>query len=141
MDENATLREAHRHASEIEDEISKLPGAASQSGPAQVIVHIEPLGTHIPAADSRAGEMKELGRAIEEYINTLVREYHELVDCHEVHAHRVENKILVACHCAMDGNLPITEIHDATAALEDRVREQFPQIFRVSIHPEPVEER
>jgi divalent metal cation (Fe/Co/Zn/Cd) transporter len=63
------------------------------------------------------------------------------VDCHEVHAHRVENKILVACHCAMDGNLPITEIHDATAALEDRVKEQFPQIFRVSIHPEPVEER
>jgi divalent metal cation (Fe/Co/Zn/Cd) transporter len=117
VDENATLREAHRHASEIEDEISKLPGAASQSGPAQVIVHIEPLGTHIPAADSRAGEMKDLGRAIEEYINTLVREYHELVDCHEVHAHRVENKILVACHCAMDGNLPITEIHDATAAL------------------------
>jgi cation diffusion facilitator family transporter len=141
VDESATLREAHRHASELEEEISNLPGAASQSGPAQVIVHIEPLGTHIPSADSSAGEMKELGRAIEEYINTLVRENHELVDCHEVHAHRVENKILVACHCAMDGNLPITEIHDATAVLEDRVKEKFPQIFRVSIHPEPVEER
>jgi divalent metal cation (Fe/Co/Zn/Cd) transporter len=37
--------------------------------------------------------------------------------------------------------LPITEIHDATAALEDRVKEKFSQIFRVSIHPEPVEER
>jgi len=140
VDEHATLREAHRHASEIEEEISNLP-AASQVGPAQVIVHIEPLGTHIPSADSSAGEMKELGRAIEGYINTLVREYHELVDCHEVHVRRVENKILVACHCAMDGNLPITEIHDATAALEDRVKEKFPQIFRVSIHPEPVEER
>ena len=141
VDEQATLREAHRHASELEEEISALPAASSQSGPAQVNVHIEPLGTHIPAADSRAGEMKELARSIEEYINTLVRDYHELVDCHEVHAHRVENKILVACHCAMDGNLPITEIHDATAALEDRVKEHFPQIFRVSIHPEPVEER
>jgi divalent metal cation (Fe/Co/Zn/Cd) transporter len=85
--------------------------------------------------------MKELASAIETYINTLPGEYHELVDCHEVHAHRVENKILVACHCAMDGNLPITEIHDATGALEDRVKEKFPQIFRVSIHPEPVEER
>jgi cation diffusion facilitator family transporter len=141
VDENSTLREAHRHASELEEEISKLPGASSQSGPAQVNVHIEPLGTHIPAADSSAGEMKELARAIETYINTLPIEYHELVDCHEVHAHRVENKILVACHCAMDGNLPITEIHDATGALEDRVKEKFPQIFRVSIHPEPVEER
>jgi divalent metal cation (Fe/Co/Zn/Cd) transporter len=27
-----------------------------------------------------------------------------------------------------------------TAALEDRVKEAFPQIFRVTIHPEPAEE-
>jgi divalent metal cation (Fe/Co/Zn/Cd) transporter len=35
--------------------------------------------------------------------------------------------------------LPITRIHDVTAALEDRVKEHFPQIFRVTIHPEPPE--
>jgi divalent metal cation (Fe/Co/Zn/Cd) transporter len=28
-----------------------------------------------------------------------------------------------------------------TAALENRVKEMFPQIYRVTIHPEPVEER
>jgi len=28
-----------------------------------------------------------------------------------------------------------------TAALEDRVKEKFPQIARVTIHPEPVDER
>jgi cation diffusion facilitator family transporter len=141
VDEKATLREAHRRASELEEEIGTLPGAVSEKGPAHVNVHIEPLGAHIPDADSRAGEMKDLARAIEDYINSLVHEFHELVDCHEVRAHRVENKILVACHCAMDGNLPITEIHDVTATLEDRVKEHFPQIVRVSIHPEPVEER
>ena len=52
-----------------------------------------------------------------------------------------ERKILVSCHCAMDGSLPITQIHDVTGALEDRVKEKFPQIARVTIHPEPVEER
>ena len=31
-------------------------------------------------------------------------------------------------------------VHDITAALEDRVKERFPQIFRLTIHPEPVEE-
>jgi divalent metal cation (Fe/Co/Zn/Cd) transporter len=51
-----------------------------------------------------------------------------------------ERKILVSCHCAMDGGLPITQIHDVTGALEDRVKENFPQIARVTIHPEPVEE-
>ena len=53
---------------------------------------------------------------------------------------QVQHKILVSCHCSMDGGLPITHVHDVTAALEDRVKEQFPQIFRVTIHPEPVEE-
>ncbi len=144
VDEHSTLREAHRRASELEDAIRLLPAVQSRANPlqpAQVNVHIEPLGTHIAAADSAAGEMKSLARAVEDYINSLVTEYHELVDCHEVHVHRVENKILAACHCAMNGDLPITEIHDVTVALEDRVKEKFPQIFRVNIHPEPVEER
>jgi divalent metal cation (Fe/Co/Zn/Cd) transporter len=57
-----------------------------------------------------------------------------------VHVRSVDHKILVSCHCAMDGSLPITEVHDITAALEDRVKERFPQIFRLTIHPEPVEE-
>jgi divalent metal cation (Fe/Co/Zn/Cd) transporter len=41
----------------------------------------------------------------------------------------------------MRGALPITQVHDVTAALEDRVKEKFPQINRVTIHPEPVEEK
>jgi divalent metal cation (Fe/Co/Zn/Cd) transporter len=41
----------------------------------------------------------------------------------------------------MSGDLPITEVHDVIGALEDRVKEKFPQISRVTIHPEPVEER
>jgi hypothetical protein len=40
----------------------------------------------------------------------------------------------------MDGSLPITQIRDVTGALEDRVKEHFPQIAQATIHPEPVEE-
>jgi divalent metal cation (Fe/Co/Zn/Cd) transporter len=40
----------------------------------------------------------------------------------------------------MDGGLPITQVHDITAKLEDRVKERFPQIYRLTIHPEPIEE-
>ena len=57
-----------------------------------------------------------------------------------MHVRSVEHRVLVSCHCAMDGNLPITEVHDFTALLENRVKEQFPQISRLTIHPEPVEE-
>src|ERR1700690_1431866 len=131
VDEGASLREAHRRASELEEDILK------ETDPrALVNIHIEPLGAKIGGAE----EMKELARTVQDFLNSLQSEYHELTDCHEVHVRSVDHKILVSCHCAMDGSLPITEVHDITAALEDRVKERFPQIFRLTIHPEPVEE-
>jgi divalent metal cation (Fe/Co/Zn/Cd) transporter len=41
----------------------------------------------------------------------------------------------------MDDSLSITAIHDVTGILEQRVREKFPQIARVTIHPEPPDPR
>ena len=132
VDENASLREAHERATELEEEIRR----ATDQG-TRINIHIEPLGARIGGAE----EMTELSRAVQDFLNSLLAaEYHELVDCHEVHARSVEDRILVSCHCRMDGNLPITQVHDLTAILESRVKERFPQIFRVTIHPEPVEE-
>ena len=131
VEEGSSLREAHRRATELENEILK----AAEPG-ARVNIHIEPLGVKIGGAE----EMKELSRAVQDFLNSLQSEYHELTDCHDVRVRSADHKILVSCHCAMDGSLPITEVHDITAALEDRVKERFPQIFRLTIHPEPVEE-
>lgn len=131
VDEASTLREAHRQASLLEEDIHR----ATQPG-ARVNIHIEPAGAKIAGAE----ELKDLSRSVQNFLNSLQSEYHELVDCHDVHVRSVDHKILVSCHCAMDGGLPITEVHDVTAALEDRVKERFAQIFRVTIHPEPVEE-
>jgi cation diffusion facilitator family transporter len=131
VDEGASLREAHRRATELEEDIHKAADPA-----ARINIHIEPQGIRISGAE----EMKDLSRSVQDFLNSLQSEYHELLDCHEVHVRSVDHKILVSCHCAMDGALPITEVHDITAALEDRVKERFPQIFRLTIHPEPVEE-
>jgi cation diffusion facilitator family transporter len=131
VDEKASLREAHRRATELEADIL----SASDPG-ALVNIHIEPLGAHIPGAE----EMKGLSRSVQNFLNSLPAEYKELANCHEVHVRTVEHRILVSCHCVMDGGLPITKVHDITAKLEDRVKERFPQINRLTIHPEPVEE-
>jgi cation diffusion facilitator family transporter len=136
VDENLSLREAHRQATELEEEIRKL-----RDGSTDVNIHIEPLGRHIATPDAGAGEMKQLSRAIEDFLNTLPSEFDELVNCHDVRVRQVEHHILASCHCTMRGALPITQVHDVTAALEDRVKEKFPQIYRVTIHPEPVEEK
>jgi cation diffusion facilitator family transporter len=134
VDEQLTLREAHRQATRLEDGIRGL-----RSGPTEVNIHIEPLGWRIATPDSGIGEMKQLSRAIEEFLNRLPAEYDELVNCHDVRVRQVEHRILVSCHCAMKSLLPITEVHDVTAVLEDRVKENFPHIYRVTIHPEPAE--
>src|SRR3984957_936131 len=134
VDEQLSLRDAHRQASELEDDIRELRG-----GPMEVTIHIEPLGRHIAIPDSGAGEMKQLSQAIEQFTNNLSSEYDELVNCHDVRVRQVDHRIVVTCHCTMKSALPITEVHDVTAALEDRVKEKFPQIYRVTIHPEPLE--
>jgi cation diffusion facilitator family transporter len=131
VDERSSLRDAHRQATALEEEIK------AETGPeTRVNIHIEPLGVGIASAE----EMKGLSRAVQDFLNALPSEYPQLIDCHEVHVRSVEHRILVSCHCAMDGSLPITEVHDFTLLLEDRVKEQFPQISRLTIHPEPVEE-
>ena len=134
VDENLSLREAHRQATELEGEILKI-----RDGSADVNIHIEPLGRHIATPDAGIGEMKQLSHLVEGFINTLPAEFDELVNCHDVHVRQVEHHILASCHCTMKGALPITQVHDVTAALEDRVKEKFPQIARVTIHPEPAE--
>ena len=136
VDENLSLREAHRQASELEDQIREL-----RDGAVDVNIHIEPLGRHIATPDAGLGEMKQLAKAIEDFLNRLPAEFDELVNCHDVRVRQVERHILVSCHCTMKSELPITQVHDVTAALEDRVKEKFQQIYRVTIHPEPAEDR
>jgi cation diffusion facilitator family transporter len=134
VDENLSLREAHRRATELEEGIRSL-----RDGHAEVNIHIEPLGRHIATPDTRAGEMRQLEVAVETFLNRMPSEYEELLGCHDVRVRQVEHHTLVSCHCVMKSDLPITRIHDVTAALEDRVKERFPQIARVTIHPEPPE--
>jgi cation diffusion facilitator family transporter len=131
VDERSSLRDAHREATALEEEIQRETGTGTR-----VNIHIEPQGARISSAE----EMKELSRAVQDFLNSLPGEYPQLIDCHEVHVRSVEHRILVSCHCAMDGNLPITEVHDFTAVLENRVKEHFPHVYRLTIHPEPVEE-
>jgi len=131
VDEQASLREAHRRATELERDI--LQATDPQ---AFVNIHIEPLGARVPGAE----EMTDLSASIQEFLVSIQSQFHPSAKCHDVHVRNVEHRTLVSCHCALDGSLPITQVHDLMAALEDRVKERFPQIFRVTIHPEPLEE-
>ena len=132
IDPHLSLKEAHQQATELEEQIREL-----RQEPTEVNIHIEPLGTAISVPNTGAEDLRELARAIEAFLNRLPAEYHELLNSHNVVVRQVEHHILASCHCVMRSELPVTQVHDVTAALEDRVKENFPQIYRVTIHPEP----
>ncbi len=136
VDPHLSLKEAHQQATALENEIRDL-----RQEPTEVNIHIEPLGTAISLSDAGAGNLRGLAQSIEGFLNSLPAEYHELISSHAVLARQVDHHILASCHCVMKSELPITEVHDVTAALEDRVKEKFPQIYRVTIHPEPQEDQ
>jgi cation diffusion facilitator family transporter len=131
VDERLSLSQAHHRASRLEEDIRRELALDSE-----INIHIEPLGVRIASAQ----EMKDLQLAVQRHIEQIRAEYPEVADCHQVTVRGVEHRILVSCHCALEGELPITRVHDITAALEDRVRRRFPRIDRVTIHPEPVDE-
>jgi cation diffusion facilitator family transporter len=135
VDEKLSLREAHRRATELEEDIR---ASAAEGRVPEVTIHIEPAapGTRIPAAQ----EQDELAAAVLHFLNSLRPQYQGLVNCHAVKVRSVDGRVVVSCHFAMDGELPITRVHDITQALEDRAREKFHQIDRITIHPEPTEE-
>jgi len=135
LDPHLSLKEAHQQATRLEEQIREL-----RQEPTEVNIHIEPLGTAISVPDSGKEDLRDLARAIEAFLNGLPAEYHELVNSHNVIVRQVEHHILASCHCVMRSELPVTEVHDVAGALEDRVKEKFPQIARITIHPEPQEE-
>jgi cation diffusion facilitator family transporter len=134
VDENLSLGEAHRQATDLENAIAAL---GNDSHKLDVNIHIEPLGRHISTPEIGVGEMRQLEMAVESFLNQMHLNYDELINCHDVRVRQVDHHILVSCHCIMKSDYSVTRIHDVLAALEDLVKERFPQISRVTIHPEP----
>ena len=132
VEETLTLREAHALADRVEKEIYReLPQVS------QINTHIETLDNAIPTGE----ELEELAHALERHLADAPCHFPDLLDCHDLQVRRVEGKIIASLHATFDGTLPITRVHDITQQLEARLHRHFPQIFRLTIHTEPPEER
>ena len=71
------------------------------------------------------------------YAMDLARETPGVLDCHSVEAYRVGGNVVVRMHCTVDSNLSVARVHDITEELGFKFRKAFPQISKISIHPEP----
>ncbi|MFQ5927766.1 MAG: cation transporter dimerization domain-containing protein, partial [Terriglobia bacterium] len=132
VDASLSLRQAHALATRLEQDVhGEFPEIDA------INTHIEPHRAGIRPGDPLA----ELGHALEVHFAALCREFPEVRDLHNLQVRRVEGHIVVSCHAVVDGALPVSRVHDLTTELELRLRERFPQLYRVTIHSEPPEER
>jgi divalent metal cation (Fe/Co/Zn/Cd) transporter len=49
----------------------------------------------------------------------------------------VNGRVYVSCHCTFPDEMPLSQVHDLSTALETRFKQEAPELFRVLIHPEP----
>lgn len=127
LDETLKLKDAHDRVTELEADIrAKVPEIDS------ILTHIESEPATIETA-----EHLEANADLERRMKEAVSDFPGILDMHEVVFKRVGEKRYVSCHCTMDDELPMSRVHDLMTALEIRIKNMDPNLFRVLIHPEP----
>ncbi len=129
LEEKRPLREAHAFITNLEAEIRHgVPEIDS------VLTHIESEPATIEQPEEEAVE----DRRIEQALRSAAAGLPEIVDVHAVTVGRTRDHIHVTCHCTLPDELPMSRVHEAITALEDRFKLECPEVFRVTVHPEPV---
>lgn len=127
LDERLTLKDAHDQVTMLESDIrGDVPEIYS------ILTHIESEPSTIEAGNP---ELRDA--TLEKKLKTIVAEFPEIVDMHEVQLKRVRGRLYVSCHCTMSDELPLWRVHDIQTELEIRFKQAAPELFRVLIHPEP----
>ncbi len=129
LDENMPLLHAHEFVSAMEAEILREAPEIDL-----VLTHIESE----PATIEQPEEIVEVDRKIEYALRATARHFVEIMDVHEIVVGRTVDHILLSCHCTLPDGLPMRRVHEVITALEDRFKLECPEVYRVTIHPEPV---
>jgi cation diffusion facilitator family transporter len=129
LEEHLALREAHSFVTTLEAEILRnVPEIDS------VLTHIESE----PATIEQPEESVIEDRKIEQALRSAAAALSEIVDVHAIAVGRTRDHISLTCHCTLPDELPMQRVHEVITELEDRFKLECPEVYRVTIHPEPV---
>ena len=129
LDETMPLMAAHEFVCALEAEILREAPEIDT-----VLTHIESE----PATIEQPDEMVEEDRKIESALRATAKQFKDIIDVHEIMVGRAGEHISVSCHCTLPDDLPMQRVHLAITELEDRFKLECPEVYRVTIHPEPV---
>jgi divalent metal cation (Fe/Co/Zn/Cd) transporter len=129
LDEGLPLLTAHDFVCTLESEI--LREVPEIDG---VLTHIESE----PATIEQPEETVEEDRRISQAMLATAALLPEIIDVHEIVVGRTGEHIHLSCHCTLPDQLTMARVHEVITALEDRFKLVCPEVYRVTIHPEPV---
>ncbi|MGA2672692.1 MAG: cation diffusion facilitator family transporter [Terracidiphilus sp.] len=128
LDETLPLLAAHSFVSAMEAEILRETPEIDA-----VLTHIESE----PATIEQPDEVDAEDRKIESALLSTAAHFPEIVDVHEIKVGRNGEHIHLSCHCTLPDDLTMQRVHLVITALEDRFKLECPEVYRVTIHPEP----
>jgi len=127
LEEHLTLKQAHDMVTLLEAQVrGVVPEIAT------ILTHIESEPNTIETGDKIVHDA-----ALEAKLRALSPEFPEILDIHEVIIKHVRGLLYLSCHCTMPDDMPLTRVHDVSTALEIRLKQVAPQLFKVLIHTEP----
>ena len=127
LDERMSLTEAHDRVTRLEGEMrADIPQIAS------ILTHIESEPATIQTSDG----MFE-SPVFERRVQGVTKGFPEVIDTHDLVFKRVGGRLYLSLHCTMKDELPLSRVHDVQTAMESKIRQELPDVFRVLIHPEP----
>ncbi|HUY94041.1 MAG TPA: cation diffusion facilitator family transporter [Terracidiphilus sp.] len=128
LNENMSLVEAHSFVTAMEAEILREAPEIDS-----VLTHIESE----PATIEQPEEIRVNDRRIEQAMRSAAAEFSEIMDVHQIEVRRASDHIDLSCHCTLPDNMTMQRVHEVITALEDRFKQECPEVRRVTIHPEP----
>jgi Dimerisation domain of Zinc Transporter len=79
----------------------------------------------------------EQDRRLEKDLRGVAKTLPEIIDIHDVVVSRMGDHLHLSCHCTLPDDLPMHKVHDVITSLEDRLKLQRPEVYRMLVHPEP----
>jgi cation diffusion facilitator family transporter len=125
--ESLPLVEAHRFVCELEEQMYRAAPEVTN-----ILTHIESEPATIEAAATLDHD-----RQLEDDLRRVARTLPEIVDIHEVAVSRMGDRLHLSCHCTLPDGLPMQRVHEVITTLEDRLKLERPEVYRMLVHPEP----
>jgi len=86
------------------------------------------------------GELSErsLPAETEQEIVEIIQSFGDVQEPHNLRTRRIGNRIAIEAHVRMDGQLPLSIVHERATTIERKLKERFGEKTHVTLHMEPV---